>query len=204
MNSFEHCLDDLIIAQRNTRDIRGEGEGRKPQPFLLTRSHTHTLSPGQGVHYIDEWKSLVVRWFVYVEDPKSSDCPMYTTTTCCGGWVIVAKLKAHIEADLLTMTQPRYMCGPVANVFISPLRLLIAIFFSLYNMTQQQQLEWPVNRVRSAFIDYFIKENDHTFVPSSSTIPHDDPTLLFANAGMNQARAPLCPIVKSKLIHSIV
>ncbi|CDH55480.1 alanyl-trna synthetase [Lichtheimia corymbifera JMRC:FSU:9682] len=56
-------------------------------------------------------------------------------------------------------------------------------------MTQQQQLEWPVNRVRSAFIDYFIKENDHTFVPSSSTIPHDDPTLLFANAGMNQYKS---------------
>lgn len=102
------------------------------------------------------------------------------------------------------MTQPRYMCGLVANIFISPLRLPDRDPFSLYNMTQQQQLEWPVNRVRSAFIDYFIKENDHTFVPSSSTIPHDDPTLLFANAGMNQARAPLCPNVTRELTHSIV
>ncbi|CAO3699939.1 unnamed protein product [Rhizopus microsporus] len=51
-------------------------------------------------------------------------------------------------------------------------------------MTEQ---EWPVNKVRSTFIKFF-EENGHTFVPSSSTIPHDDPTLLFANAGMNQVR----------------
>lgn len=36
------------------------------------------------------------------------------------------------------------------------------------------------------FVDFFVEEHEHTFVPSSSTIPHEDPTLLFANAGMNQ------------------
>ena len=41
------------------------------------------------------------------------------------------------------------------------------------------------NDIRKIFIDYFVKR-DHDFVPSSSVIPHDDPTLLFANAGMNQ------------------
>ncbi len=39
--------------------------------------------------------------------------------------------------------------------------------------------------IRQAFINYFISKQ-HTPVASSSLIPHNDPTLLFTNAGMNQ------------------
>jgi alanyl-tRNA synthetase len=39
--------------------------------------------------------------------------------------------------------------------------------------------------IRSSFLEYF-QRNGHTVVPSSSLVPHDDPTLLFTNAGMNQ------------------
>ncbi|XP_001357433.2 alanine--tRNA ligase, cytoplasmic [Drosophila pseudoobscura] len=39
--------------------------------------------------------------------------------------------------------------------------------------------------VRDAYLGFF-KEQKHIYVHSSSTIPLDDPTLLFANAGMNQ------------------
>lgn len=46
--------------------------------------------------------------------------------------------------------------------------------------------DWPVDRVRKTFVEYFEKKKEHTFVPSSSVVPHEDPTLLFANAGMNQ------------------
>ena len=65
--------------------------------------------------------------------------------------------------------------------------------------------QWPAVKVRETFIEYF-KRNGHTFgkswvftshrkvlmwatVPSSSVVPHSDPTLLFANAGMNQYKS---------------
>ncbi len=41
------------------------------------------------------------------------------------------------------------------------------------------------NEARSQFLDYF-KRNGHQVVRSSSLVPHDDPTLLFINAGMVQ------------------
>ncbi|KAJ9132980.1 Alanine--tRNA ligase [Pleurostoma richardsiae] len=45
--------------------------------------------------------------------------------------------------------------------------------------------KWTAPLVRKTFLDYFA-ERGHTIVPSSSVVPHNDPTLLFTNAGMNQ------------------
>ncbi|MBV1832011.1 alanine--tRNA ligase [Komagataeibacter sp. AV436] len=41
------------------------------------------------------------------------------------------------------------------------------------------------NDIRATFLDYFAG-NGHQIVPSSSLVPHNDPTLLFTNAGMVQ------------------
>lgn len=41
------------------------------------------------------------------------------------------------------------------------------------------------NQLRTRFVRFFEKHG-HTYVPSSSLVPANDPTLLFANAGMNQ------------------
>ena len=41
------------------------------------------------------------------------------------------------------------------------------------------------DQIRQTYLDFF-KAHGHTVVRSSSLVPHNDPTLLFTNAGMNQ------------------
>jgi len=56
---------------------------------------------------------------------------------------------------------------------------------SFATKSDEQEIEWTTNKVRSTFVSYF-STKDHTSVPSSACAPLNDPTLLFTNAGMNQ------------------
>ena len=49
----------------------------------------------------------------------------------------------------------------------------------------KQPLLSSSNDIRRQFLDYF-REHGHEIVPSSPLVPHNDPTLLFTNAGMVQ------------------
>ena len=41
------------------------------------------------------------------------------------------------------------------------------------------------SQIRNEFLEFF-RSKGHAIVPSSPVVPVDDPTLMFANAGMNQ------------------
>ena len=45
---------------------------------------------------------------------------------------------------------------------------------------------WPVEKVRAKFVEYFESKHAHINYKSSPVVPVNDPTLLFANSGMNQ------------------
>ena len=46
-----------------------------------------------------------------------------------------------------------------------------------------QDVEWPAKRVRDTFIKFF-EDKNHVHWKSSPVVPLNDPTLLFANAGL--------------------
>eukprot|EP00268_Persea_americana_P036897 TRINITY_DN3643_c0_g1_i1.p1 TRINITY_DN3643_c0_g1~~TRINITY_DN3643_c0_g1_i1.p1 ORF type:complete len:1003 (+),score=232.52 TRINITY_DN3643_c0_g1_i1:69-3077(+) len=50
---------------------------------------------------------------------------------------------------------------------------------------EPSEIEWPAARVRDTFISFF-EGKEHVNWKSSPVVPVNDPTLLFANAGMNQ------------------
>lgn len=58
------------------------------------------------------------------------------------------------------------------------------------------------SEVRSSFVNYF-KKQGHIHVPSSSLIPENDATLLFANAGMNQFKNLFLGLEKRDYVRAV-
>ena len=79
-------------------------------------------------------------------------------------------------ATMLVTTMLRPPLATRLRTTLRPMRRLVTV------MSEQA---WPAAKVRTQFIEYF-EGKEHSFVKSSPVVPYDDPTLLFANAGMNQ------------------
>jgi alanyl-tRNA synthetase len=97
--------------------------------------------------------------------------------------------RAFEEPDSQSMLANARLSGILRLSFSRPWTQLAAREhkFQRSRSIMTYQGPWSAANVRQQFFDYF-KSKDHLYVPSSSVIPYEDPTLLFANAGMNQVR----------------
>ena len=98
-------------------------------------------------------------------------------------------LLSYLQACILTlatMLQLARALRPVGSM-TSKVRATRYSMRPLVRMSlAPNDVEWPVSRVRAEFVDYFVKKHGHVNYKSSPVVPVNDPTLLFANAGMNQ------------------
>ncbi|UYV75310.1 hypothetical protein LAZ67_12003455 [Cordylochernes scorpioides] len=73
------------------------------------------------------------------------------------------------------------ICIKIAHIH----RNILSSNFHSFN-SQLRSKKISSAELRKLFLDYFVNENGHAFIPSSSIIPKKDPALLFTSAGMNQ------------------
>ncbi|CDY42520.1 BnaC06g03380D [Brassica napus] len=92
------------------------------------------------------------------------------------------------NAALLLLLQssspPRVFSSTLRRPFLSHFRFSSSAAV-MPGSEPSSEIQWPAKTVRDTYFDFF-KGKGHKFWPSSPVVPHNDPTLLFANAGMNQ------------------
>ncbi|TPX48536.1 alanine---tRNA ligase [Synchytrium endobioticum] len=95
------------------------------------------------------------------------------------------RIRSSIRASICFL---HYTSGPWMNMSESSHSQLATNTSSAKNhsVNGHGASEWTLKRTRDTFINFFKDNHNHTFWPSSRTIPHEDPTLLFANSGMTQ------------------
>ena len=77
------------------------------------------------------------------------------------------------------MLKPSRCSASMLNKFSSPM-------MRMKSLRMSSSETWPVEKVRAKFVEYFESKHAHINYKSSPVVPVNDPTLLFANSGMNQ------------------
>ncbi|KAF3517508.1 hypothetical protein DY000_02059111 [Brassica cretica] len=87
---------------------------------------------------------------------------------------------------LKSSSPPRVFSSTLRRPFLSHFRFSFSSSAAVMPGSEpSSEIQWPAKTVRDTYFDFF-KGKGHKFWPSSPVVPHNDPTLLFANAGMNQ------------------
>ena len=121
--------------------------------------------------------------------------------------IITMATRTNLAASLRLWTGRARPAVATATRFVvlraSPPRAPMA----LRMMSSSSPVDWPVEKVRSKFMEYFEKKHAHINYKSSPVVPVNDPTLLFANSGMNQFKpifvgtvdpsSPLAPLKRA-------
>ncbi|KAK1781264.1 tRNA synthetases class II (A)-domain-containing protein [Copromyces sp. CBS 386.78] len=124
--------------------------------------------------------------------PPSSLENLRAVTTSCKSTCTPTTPTATTTRTRTTATTANTSTSPalerVSTGFASSRRLFSSsssLFQSSTLPAMASDSQWTGVQVRKTFLDFFA-ERGHNVVPSSSVVPHNDPTLLFTNAGMNQ------------------
>lgn len=81
----------------------------------------------------------------------------------------------------------KYNCDPKNMIGLTKSRVALRRINLSRSWTSGSRYERPSSHeIRQQFLDFFVKQKEHTFVRSSPVVPFCDPTVAFVNGGMNQ------------------